>query len=47
MGLQSRMPLGAIMFPAVRVSLCAEGIDGPYDGMTSSSVQLRYLSEGN
>jgi len=47
MGSQSRMPLGAIKFPTVRVSLCAEGTDGPYDGIASSSVQLRYLFEGN
>jgi len=26
---QSRMPLGAIMLPTVRVSLCAAGRDGP------------------
>jgi hypothetical protein len=46
MGSQSRMLQGAIMFLTIRVSLCAEGRDGPYDGLASSSVQLRYLSEG-
>jgi hypothetical protein len=42
MGSKSRMPLGAIMLPTVRVPLCAEGIDGTYDGM--ACLQCSYVT---